>query len=73
MATQGLLVPYFEVRVLIGLFWVFFEWSSWTCFKYFLSKRQIANKMKSILNSTNPILIIAGGIAAIAITVAHTC
>jgi len=55
------------------LFWVFFEWSSWTCFKYFLSKRQIANKMKSILNSTNPILIIAGGIAAIAITVAHTC
>ncbi len=29
--------------------------------------------MKSILRSINPILIIAGGIAAIAITVAGTC
>jgi len=29
--------------------------------------------MKSVIFSTNPILIIAGGIAAIAITVACTC
>lgn len=61
MATQGLLVPYLEVRVLLGLlFFLFFDLKVW-------------KKIMFCLKSTNPILIIAGGIAAIAITVACAC
>ena len=57
MATQGLLVPYLEFRVLCGLlFCLIFQ-----------------KKPMKTTQVINPILIIAGGKAAAAITVACTC